>query len=330
MEYLKRFQTLYPGLCQEMRDCFHQYSPEHQNGFHLENDVFTHTMMVYNEALKTGIGGPIEMLALLHDIGKIEARQPVDETKRVRFFGHESLSAFKAVDMFSQLRPTFLDYEKQFMFEAICLHTEPFKNEQLLTQKLVNNETLGRYLEIFASCDSAGRFCEMPKQHEFCAKDIKRKPKTPIKEKEVTFLIGLPGSGKSTLVKNQYKNHFVVSRDNILKETYPELTYNEAFQMDQSNTNMLLDKRFRESTKHNKVVVDLTNLVNKKRNSRLNTFYKDYYKTAIVLLPGDKVETERRAMRKDKTIPDYVILNMKKSFSPPLFDSFDKIQYRWE
>ena len=31
-----------------------------------------------------------------------------------------------------------------------------------------------------------------------------------------------------------------------------------------------------------------------------------------------------------KTISNDVILNMKKSFSPPMYDIFHKIEYRWE
>ncbi len=76
--------------------------------FHPEGDVFTHTMLMLEHMVS-----PEPNLAwsvLLHDIAKPETRM-VDETGRVRFFGHESAGAVRAGGILDRLRFSAADRE---------------------------------------------------------------------------------------------------------------------------------------------------------------------------------------------------------------------------
>lgn len=70
--------------------------------FHPEGDVFVHTRLMLS-LLKTEVSVPLVFSALLHDIGKPPTSRR-DETGRIRFNGHESVSASMAAEIFARLR----------------------------------------------------------------------------------------------------------------------------------------------------------------------------------------------------------------------------------
>ncbi|MCK9588898.1 MAG: CCA tRNA nucleotidyltransferase [Terrimicrobiaceae bacterium] len=70
--------------------------------FHPEGDVFVHTRLMLS-LLPGTVSIPLVFSVLLHDIGKPAAFQR-DETGRIRFNGHESLSAAMTGQIFERLR----------------------------------------------------------------------------------------------------------------------------------------------------------------------------------------------------------------------------------
>lgn len=70
--------------------------------FHPEGDVFVHTRLMLSLLPET-VSIPLVFSVLLHDIGKPPTYQ-VDETGRIRFNGHESVSAVMTEEIFGRLR----------------------------------------------------------------------------------------------------------------------------------------------------------------------------------------------------------------------------------
>lgn len=93
--------------------------------FHPEGDVFVHTRLMLS-LLPESVSIPLVFSVLLHDIGK----PPVgfrDETGRIRFNGHESVSARMADEIFERLR--FSNAEREATVAAVQNHMA-FKDVQ--------------------------------------------------------------------------------------------------------------------------------------------------------------------------------------------------------
>jgi len=85
-----------------------------QNEYH-PDDVYWHTLKVCNAAPRASL--LVRWAALLHDLGKVDARQTVHDEggDRVVFYGHEHISAEIAVRVLERLR-----YPRAFI--ARCAH----------------------------------------------------------------------------------------------------------------------------------------------------------------------------------------------------------------
>lgn len=323
-ELVKWFQLKYPNLCKAMQECSHHYSNSELNPYHLEGDIFCHTMMVVNEAKNARLNFLNVLVCLLHDIGKPSCRRVNYKKERVHFFGHESVSAFMSLDILQDYRLS--EQEVIHAFQLIALHTEPFKlDERQIYGRFVNNEILLEDLLKVSKCDKEGRFYEGENDEIY--------PRTYTKElgefeKEVTMLIGLPCSGKSTWCTSQ--SDYILSRDTIVETLGKGDTYKERWDTaDQKE----VDKQFQSDLKdliknRENFIVDKTNMSRKSRRSILNQVPSCYKKKAVVFLTGLGEIEKRNLAREGKTIPSTVIENMIKSFYPPLYDEFDEIEWR--
>ena len=118
---LKAFYNWNPAIVRSMEDCKHFYYEEGQlvstNPYHLENSVFTHTILVYKEALKKlslltteEEKVSLQIIALCHDIGKVYTRKQDTETQKVSMNGHGESSVQDTIDFL-----TFLENNGYFM-----------------------------------------------------------------------------------------------------------------------------------------------------------------------------------------------------------------------
>lgn len=152
---------------------------------------------------------------------------------------------------------------------------------------------------------------------------------------EIIILVGLPGSGKSTYIKQlQHKRDYVVlSTDDIFDRFASDagISYNQAFKTlpyKDAEREMFSDLREALSQKKN-IIVDQTNMTIKSRARKLSAVPKGYKKTAVVFSVDDK-ELQRRLDQREreigKSIPADVIKTMKASFQPPSqAEGFDEI-----
>lgn len=343
---IKWFQLNCPGIVRSMHNSSHHFKDgEILNPYHLEGDVWTHSMMVMLEAdklrSKLKIDEYIHVLvcALLHDIGKPLARKNSKDKERVHFWGHESISAFLCVPIVDHIEKDFnIKLNKRLIIETIAMHTDIYNvPRDKLAKRLVDNKELAEMLGYLSECDYSGRFFEIGERDmSMIEPEINHNKfieNSNPKDKKLICLVGLPCSGKSTfLKKHMLEDHKILSRDDIVMEIASEngiTSYNEAFNIiDQKEVDNRFQKRRNNLIKYDGTVwVDMTNMSRKSRRKNLQGF-KDFKKSAIVFMPSLEEIIRRNGNRKGKIIPDHVYEKMIIAFQPPLYDEFDEID--WE
>lgn len=151
--------------------------------------------------------------------------------------------------------------------------------------------------------------------------------------KKLYVLVGVPGSGKSTWIKNQEwaKGIPVVSTDHFI-ETYAAQqgkTYNEVFDEWMPKAVRLMANQVEICKANNTDIIwDQTSTTIGARRKKLN-MCPEYYKIAVVFQTPDEEELQRRLnSRVGKAIPENVMRSMKdqlKNEPPTLEEGFDEI-----
>jgi predicted kinase len=151
--------------------------------------------------------------------------------------------------------------------------------------------------------------------------------------KKLYVLVGVPGSGKSTWIKNQEwaKDIPVVSTDHFI-ETYAEQqgkTYNEVFDEWMPKAVKLMANQVHICKANNTDIIwDQTSTTIGARRKKLN-MCPEYYKIAVVFKTPDEEELQRRLnSRIGKAIPENVMRSMKDQLNnepPTLAEGFDEI-----
>jgi len=146
-------------------------------------------------------------------------------------------------------------------------------------------------------------------------------------------LIGVPGSGKSTWIKNQdwAKDIPVVSTDNFVEAYAKEQgkTYSEVFDEYMPIAVKLMANQALICQANNlDVIWDQTSTTIASRKRKFNTLPK-YEHIAVVFKTPDADELARRlASRPGKNIPDHVMRSMINGFDMPTEDEgFTEIWY---
>ena len=153
-----------------------------------------------------------------------------------------------------------------------------------------------------------------------------------IKEPFVMMLIGPTLSGKSTYIRNNYANTAVISRDEIVMEVFGSRDYNLAFkEVDHKEVDRLLALRLKAANdSKTNVIVDMTNMVVKRRMSTLKNFDDNFSRVAVVFpILSEEEYTKRnhdRNVNENKWIPPFVIKSMVDSYQEPtLEEGYDRI-----
>lgn len=138
-------------------------------------------------------------------------------------------------------------------------------------------------------------------------------------------LIGVPGAGKSTWIKNQTwaLGLFVVSTDNLV-EAYARQqgqTYNEVFDEYMPTAVKLMAEQVVYCRENNlDVIWDQTSTTEKSRRRKFSML-PDYEHIAVVFPTPDPAELDRRLnSRPGKNIPWNVVQGMIKHFEEPTED----------
>lgn len=159
--------------------------------------------------------------------------------------------------------------------------------------------------------------------------------------KTLYVMAGIPGTGKSTLVNSiiskmgDHKDRvFVYSTDALIEEwsAAQGWSYNLGFSKYIFKATEQMDAALLIAVNENRNIIwDQTNTGVKKRKSILSKIPKDYTKEchAIMMPKGDSQNEDweyRLSNRPGKTIPDFVLSNMIKTYTLPDFsEGFDDV-----
>jgi predicted kinase len=135
-------------------------------------------------------------------------------------------------------------------------------------------------------------------------------------------LIGVPGSGKSTWIKNQpwAKDAVVVSTDNHVEDYAEKMgkTYSEVFDKYMPTAVQLMTDNVINASKNNLDIIwdqTSTTVASRKRKFKMLPKYKHI---AVVFTTPNAEELKKRlGNRPGKTIPDHVIRSMINNFEMP-------------
>ena len=333
-----------------MKETTHNFSQEIVNKYHMEDSVYSHTMMVCKLAQHLCPEDQnIQIACLLHDIGKVFTRVENIEKQKVSFFNHAQYSFFHSIDILNRMCFYFPldDKDIQEILSLIALHDRLMRiesNATKLAKTFIDNKFLLEKLAKLYYCDVNGRFFDTTvdcKDRYIDREDVYRIAQsrthtnlTANFKNEITFLIGLPCSGKSTYVKQLLRKDYrlsVISRDDILLDLAETNNYDEAWnKVDQKEVDKLLNEELRDCLADgDNIVIDMTNLSRKGRNKFLSQIPKTYKKKCVLFCTGLDVIKDRNNNRKNKLISKDVYNRMVTSFSLPLYDQFHEIEWKF-
>lgn len=149
----------------------------------------------------------------------------------------------------------------------------------------------------------------------------------------VWILVGVPGSGKSTWIQNNFygqKRIVVASTDKYVERFARErgTTYSEVFnQVMPDALKLMLQDVQRAVNKNSNLVWDQTSTTKFSRLKKLRMIPSHYEKVAVVFPTPDSHELQRRLNnRPGKIIPPEVLSEMQENFvMPSLDEGFDRI-----
>jgi predicted kinase len=141
---------------------------------------------------------------------------------------------------------------------------------------------------------------------------------------DFVMLVGLPGSGKSTLTEKEYSNYSVHSSDAIREELSGDVNNQDI----NKQVFEVLHKRVKEDLIQGKnVVYDATNISWKRRKAFLQELNSiPCYKVCILMATPFELCLERNKAR-ERVVPYFVIERMYKNFDIPWYnEGWDSIE----
>lgn len=339
-EILKAFMNFEGGVLVKLMTETSHHEGDNISPYHLEGSVWTHTMLVYNQADENSYEELL--MALCHDIGKVYTRD-INKKGNVCFYGHSDASVQKTID--------FLDYlEKEKILDRRMI--ERFINLYLpaMANHMVYYQNLHK-LNHFAGMDHFGilkyaykRMASMDAKGSICKSEkVKGKEEGLVIEEFnklewnfdlpiVTIWSGLPGSGKDYLAEQ--KDDKIISFDDIRVHLYTkhcekngvvitdneEKLYGDAFIWCNENVNNLNPTMVkwvkRAFDKGQNVSICNTSLTRKSRRKIINVIGQNKANFVIkqVFATIDTV-FKRNHRRLSKTVPMSVIINMSKKMA---------------
>jgi len=335
------------NLVNAMRNCSHHYSADHLSPWHLEGDVWSHSLLVAQAYVQRNQPDVcLGLCALLHDIGKPIAAKVLQHRQRVVFQGHESVSSWMAWRLLQDdcLQLSLMQKLRIFSLIALhgCLYTGWFSEEEASKKAQLQQAFSGwgegfwRQLCQQVEHDQQGQITLGANRKSaligLANLKLNEKPCPHSNAIPIVFLIGLPGSGKTSLRK-RFSGYQIISRDDKLHQVTGEGSYRAAWQQQEtqalsSEIDRQLNADFKQALADKApILMDMTNLTRKSRRYWLSQLPSDYCAQAILLMVCDHTINLRNQQRADKTLPQTVLDDMMLRFEHPLFDEFEQIQY---
>ena len=335
-----------PNLVHWMKRSNHAADPTN-HPFHLEDSVWTHTLMVMTYAEAKNMGQVILTVGMLHDIGKCSTRQYNEEKNRFSFNGHEGVSTVNAIDILAKMEISdnfYTNAVRLLILKLISLHGIDLNDGTILS----------RMHRQFREADKMGAVRNVDENIFGQYGTRKYSNRGKVRDgKEIILMVGLPCSGKTTYIANNFKDYYIISRDDEIENFCDSL--DPSTPMNPGNINLrpvvnakhndkfefvygtderydaftqYFDKKLIQVSKtYDKVVIDMTLMALGKRRGMLNIF-QHFHARAVVLFLGKKEIYYRNSNRVGKTVATYKFDVMSQKFTLPILEEgFEKIDY---
>lgn len=338
VEFLREFQKWNPDVVNQMRNCSHHFNVDNLNPYHLEGDVWSHTMMMYrdylnllNDDLKNNrIAEQLAIAILCHDIGKIYNRMvPKGQYGKIANHGHSYSSVQPATDFMTHLRKKGLfDYDMYPVLNVISNHMNYFDKNidpNLLSNGNINIFNLGyllHHIDIRNGFNQSMDFLNYFRI-EYVVKNRLHDIEINYNytEPDIYIFCGCPGSGKDYVAENIYKCK-VFSYDDIRVDLYKEKfdtadkseaeIYDIAWKWCNSagvDLNKHLKKQIEANLKEDpkcRIAISNTNLTGQAR-LKLAHLFKDYTLEYVYVYADSKTMMKRNKSRSSKNLDDMVM-----------------------
>jgi len=183
-QLIEWFSKKYANIKWDMQRCHHSFAKGEVNPYHIEDDCWSHTMLVCKVCELKGYSRVVQAACLLHDIGKPKAREIKYKTY-VYFKGHEEISAQMAKPILQDMVNDGLikAYDIDRILELILKHGYLQKKESV-DEVIVEFKDRLDFLKLLIElneCDDIGRFTNiLSKGKEFRKKLLERCEKEKI------------------------------------------------------------------------------------------------------------------------------------------------------
>lgn len=234
------FRTLYDQSPEELKSLvFSQWKAKQNPKWHPEGNTLKHIITVTNRAFKHFPNNPhIQLAAYFHDLGKLATADINPKTGQPTAYGHEKISS-DLVDKYKSFI-TKMGADPDIVRYIVKNHMKiKPRTWDIMRQKKkdpIMNDPFFDDLMKFGNIDKGG-LKELKQNSKMKLKNLSRRINEAIDipegKKAIIVLVGPPSVGKSTWIKSNFPDSYVINRDTIVEKVAssygPTWTYDDMF-----------------------------------------------------------------------------------------------------